>query len=195
MCNKQMKAKESLALPELLAHSLRITAHKRTDVENGVRLLRQGHRVLGLVRGTREHLALSLQLGHGSQTHLARFEDGAGSVLDCVVLSTRYTVTPRSPLQHIHLVLHLSLQLSGSLVVNSDAETHSTAAHQFRTLHLHLHVGELSLLGLVLLPQRLHLLHNRRLQRGGKHARLDVALLKAVVGLLELLFAVLDEGN
>ena len=112
-------------------------------------------------------------------------------VLFCLlVTATRLPL----PLQHIHLVLHLSLQFSRRLIVTQCPCTNSAAAHQLRSLHLDLHVRQLSLLRLVLLSERLHLLDDRRLELGGQHAGFDITLLEAIVGLLKLLFAVLDEG-
>ena len=85
-----------LALPELLAHSLHITEQPQPHVQNCICLLGQRNGVLRLVRSTRQHLALSLELGHRAQTDLARLKDGARGILDCVILSTRYRHSPPS---------------------------------------------------------------------------------------------------
>lgn len=57
-----------LSLPELLAHSLEMTASMKLYVQHGVRLHGEGNGILRLVGSTRQHISLSLQLAHGSQT-------------------------------------------------------------------------------------------------------------------------------
>ena len=83
MPNLRITCAARTSCPFSTPHNTRPNSH----IQNCIRLHCQRYSVLCLVRGTRQNVALTLQLAHRSQTHLFSFKDGSSRVLDRAILS------------------------------------------------------------------------------------------------------------